>query len=88
MMMINRAMTMIGLLYFWDVNRGEVENYFIWKERLEEGHVFLDLYFIETPFSRRIHDGGLNPSWYIRLGFHKRRIQTGYIGLMVMIIEV
>jgi hypothetical protein len=30
MMMINVAMTMIGLIYFWDVSIGEVETYSRW----------------------------------------------------------
>jgi hypothetical protein len=30
MMMIDIAMTMSGLFYFWDVSRGEVETYPIW----------------------------------------------------------
>jgi hypothetical protein len=68
-MMIERAMTMIFLLYFQDVNRGEVKNYSIWKDRIEAGHGFADLNFTETPLQGRIHDEGLNPFRDISLGF-------------------
>ena len=34
MMMIDRVVTVIGLLGFWDDSRGEVETYSIWNDRL------------------------------------------------------
>jgi hypothetical protein len=49
----------IGLLYFWDVSREEVETYSIGQDRLEASHGFADLDFSETLSHERIHDGGL-----------------------------
>jgi len=49
MMMINRVVIVIGLLYLWDKSIGEVENYFIWKEIIEADHGFVYLDFTETP---------------------------------------
>jgi hypothetical protein len=78
-------MTVIGLLYFWDVSRGEVETYSIWQDRLEVGHGFADLDFTETPSQGRIQDSDFSPFREFNLGFQERRMQTGHIGLMVMI---
>jgi hypothetical protein len=78
MMMINRAMTVIGLLYFWDVSRGEVETYSIWQDRLEVGHGFAGLDFTETPSQGRIQDSGFSPFREFNLGFQERRMQTGH----------
>jgi hypothetical protein len=49
MMMIDIAMIVSGMLYFWDANREEVEIYSIWKDELKANHGFVDLYFTETP---------------------------------------
>jgi hypothetical protein len=61
MMMIDRVVTVIGLLDFWDVSRGEVETYSIWKDRLsflipriEADSGFADLDFTETPLQGMI----------------------------------
>jgi hypothetical protein len=48
-MMVDRVVTVIGPLYFWDVSRGEVETYSIWQERLEVGRGFAGLDLTETP---------------------------------------
>jgi len=48
-MMVDKIVTMIHFLNFWDVGRGDVETYFSWKDRLEAGHGFADLDFIEIP---------------------------------------
>jgi hypothetical protein len=42
------AMIVIDLLYFWDVIRGKVETYSIWKDKLEVGRGITDLEFTET----------------------------------------
>jgi hypothetical protein len=54
MMMSDRVVIVIGLLYFWDFKRGEVETFYIWKGKLEAGHGFVGLYFTETPLQERI----------------------------------
>jgi hypothetical protein len=84
-MMVDRAVTVIGLLYFWDVSRGEVETYSIWQDRLEAGHGFAGLDLTETPSQGRIQDSGFSPFREFSLGFQERRMQTGHIGLMMMI---
>jgi hypothetical protein len=48
MMMIDKVMIVISLLYFWDFGRGEGKNYSIWQDKLDFGHEFEDLEFIET----------------------------------------
>jgi hypothetical protein len=85
MMMINITMTVMGVLYFWDVNREEVETYTLWQDRPKVGRRFSNLDFIETNLQGRIHDVSLSPFREISLGFQERRMQTGSIGLMVMI---
>jgi hypothetical protein len=71
MMMIDTVVTVIGLLYFWDVSRGEVETYSIWWDRLsflipriEVGSGFADLDFTETPLQGMIQDSGSSPLKY------------------------
>jgi len=49
MMMSEKVVTMIGLLYFWDIKRGEVETFSICPEKLKENNDFTNLYFTETP---------------------------------------
>ena len=73
-MMVDKIVTMIHFLNFWDVGRGDVETYFSWKDRLEAGHGFADLDFIEIPLQWRIHDGGLRSLEDIILGFQERRM--------------
>jgi hypothetical protein len=48
-MMIEISMIVSGLLYFWDVSRGEVETYSIWQDKLEVGLGLADLDFTDTP---------------------------------------
>jgi hypothetical protein len=48
-MTFDRVVTMISLLYFWDVSRGEVKTYSVLTERLEVGRGFAGLDLIETP---------------------------------------
>jgi hypothetical protein len=81
MMMIDRVMTVIGLLYFWDVSGGEVETYSIWQDRLyflipriKVGHGFAHLDFIETPLQGMIQNRGFNPFWNFILAFQERRM--------------
>jgi hypothetical protein len=50
-------MTMIGLIYFLGVSRGEVNTYSIWKDKINGGHGFVGLYFTKTYSEGRIHDG-------------------------------
>jgi hypothetical protein len=69
MMMSDRVVTMMGLLYFWDVRRGEVETFSIWQGRLEAGHGFAGMDFIETPSQERIQDSDFSPFWEFNLGF-------------------
>jgi hypothetical protein len=91
-MKINKVVTVIGLLYFWDVSRGEVETYSIWQDRLsflkpriEAGNGFADLDFTETPLQGVIQDSGFSPFRDFSLGFQERRMQTWHIGPTVMI---
>jgi hypothetical protein len=79
-MMVDRVVTVIGLLYFWDVSRGEVETYSIGKDRLEANHGLAGLDFSETLSHERIQDGGFSPFGEISLGFQERRMQTGHVG--------
>jgi hypothetical protein len=88
MMMIDKVMIVIGLLYFWDVNRGEVKTYSIWKDRLEANHGFADLDFTETPSQGRIQDSVFSPFREFSLGFQERRMHNGHVGLTMMIIVV
>jgi hypothetical protein len=83
--LIQMKMTMIGLLYFWGVRRGEVETYSIWQDKLEDGHGFVGLDFTETPLQGRIQDNGFSPYREFNLGFRERRTQTRRIGSTVRI---
>jgi hypothetical protein len=76
MMIIDRVVTMIGLLDFWDNSRGEVETYSIWQDRssfsipkIEAGSGFAELDFTETPFQGMIQDNGFSPFSDFSLGF-------------------
>jgi hypothetical protein len=69
MMMIEKVVTMIGLLYFWDVSRGNVKSYYIWKDRLKVDHGFTYLDFTKTPSQGRILDSGFTPFREFNLGF-------------------
>jgi len=69
MMMRKRVVTVIGLLYFWDFEIGEVETFSIWQGRLEVGHGFVVLDFIETPSQERIQDNDFNTFHEFNLGF-------------------
>jgi hypothetical protein len=84
-MMVDRAVTVIGPLYFWDVSREEVETYSIWQDRLEADRGFEGLDLTETPLQGRIQDSGFDPFWEFSLGFHERRMQTGCVGSTMMI---
>jgi hypothetical protein len=88
MMMIDRDVTVIGLLDFWDVSRGEVKTYSIWQNRLSRIDVdngFANLDFIVTPLRGMIRDSGFSPFIDFTVGFQERRMQTGHVGLTVMI---
>jgi hypothetical protein len=67
--MFFRVVTVIDPLYFWDVNRGEVRNYSIWKDRLEVGCGFIGLDLTERPSQGRIWDSGFSPFREFNLGF-------------------
>jgi hypothetical protein len=91
-MMIDRVVTVIGLLYVWDVDSGEVETYSIWQDRLsflipriEVGSGFADLDFTETPLQGMIQDSGFSPFRDFIFGFLERRMQTGHVGPTMMI---
>jgi len=68
-MMVDKIVTMIGLLDFWDINIGEVETYSIGKDNFEGSHGLVGLEFIETLSHERIQDGGFSPFRNINLGF-------------------
>jgi hypothetical protein len=92
MMMIDRVVTVIDLLDFWDDNRGEVETYSIWKDipsflipMIEVGSGFANLDFTETPLQGMIQDSGFSPFTGFSLGFLERRMQMGHVGPIVMI---
>jgi hypothetical protein len=53
-MMIDKDVTMINMLYFLDVSRGEVKTFSIWQDRLKANHGFVELYFTKTPSQGRI----------------------------------
>jgi hypothetical protein len=55
------------------------------RTRLEASHGLADLDFSETLSHERIQDGGFSPFREISLGFQERRMQTGHVGLTVMI---
>ena len=90
MMMTDRVVAVIGLLYVWDVDSGEVETYFIWQDRLyflilriEVGSGFADLDFTETPLQGMLQDCGFSPFRDFSFGFLERRMQTGHVGTVI-----
>jgi hypothetical protein len=74
MIMIDRFVTMIGLLYFWDVSRGKVNTYSIWKYRFKANYRFADLDFTKIPSQGRILDSGFSPFREFKSGFQERRM--------------
>jgi len=74
-MMIDRFVTVIVLLYVLFVDSGEVETYFIWQDRLpflipriQDGSGFAYLGFIDTPLQRTIQDSGFSLLWDYHFG--------------------
>jgi hypothetical protein len=68
-MMVDIVMTVIGPLYFWDINKWEVETYSIGQYILESSCGLTGLEFSETLSHERIQDGGFSPFGEISLGF-------------------
>jgi hypothetical protein len=73
-MMVNKIVTVISLLDFWDVSRGEVETYSIGQDRLGANQGLAGLNFSETLSHERIQDGVFGPLREINLGFKERRM--------------
>jgi len=66
--MIDRVITLFGMLYFWDASRGGVETYHISKGifclliyRIKYGSGFVDLGFTEIPLQVKILDSMFIP---------------------------
>ena len=83
-MMIDRAMETITVIYFLDVGRGRVNTYSILQEILESNNEFAVLDFTQTPSQGRIQDDGFSPFREINLEFQERRIQIGLIAMIAM----
>lgn len=90
-MMTNRVVTMIGLLYFWDANRGEIETYSKWRDkpsfqtpRIEVVSGFAYLGFKEITLQDMLHDSKFSLYKYFSVGSQERRTQTRHIGLIVI----
>jgi hypothetical protein len=74
MMMINRAVVVIGLFYFWGVSRRETETYSIWQDKLKTGHGSTGLDFTETHSQGRTRGSSFSPFKEFILGLQERRM--------------
>jgi hypothetical protein len=92
LIMINMVVIVIGLFRFWNVMRGDVETYSIWRNifslsipKIEFGSGFADFEFTKMPLQDMIHGSGFISFRNFILRFQDKRIQSGYDGKTIMI---
>jgi hypothetical protein len=73
--MVNKVVTLMRFVSYWDVMRGDVETYSIWWDKfslsipkIDYGSGFTDFDFSEMPWRDMINDSGFIPYKYVSLG--------------------